>query len=226
MIRYIFTATAVIAGSSTLYLYLLHQRLSSRIQHESRSGKLGGSNSKLIEIESVPEQIFTDQYFALHDRASKSVSRDALPSIPAEALLSKLVRRNMSKFARFPQALAMKFGCETPEQRVTFEGSHIHSLDYNEGDVVCGVYRVVARGTNKVEFEMSMKGMEYVNGRLAISVEESLDHLIFATETFMWRRVDETRPMPLEKPVLRWMHETAAWWLIDSGVDYLMDLEN
>jgi hypothetical protein len=25
---------------------------------------------------------------------------------------------------------------------------------------------------------------------------------------------------------LRWMHETSVWWLLDSGVNYLMDLDS
>lgn len=119
----------------------------------------------------------------------------------------------------------LKMACKTQEERDSFKRSHIASLDLKEGDLVCGVYRVKVRKENKVEFEMQMKTMDFVNGRLAISCQEKGDTIVFTSETVMWRKADECRRMPLEKPVLRWMHETATMWLIDSGVRYLMDLE-
>lgn len=115
--------------------------------------------------------------------------------------------------------------CKTAEERQSFKASQISSLDFNKGDLVCGVYRVVARSKNKVEFEMTMKNMEFVSGRLAISFQERDGDMVFSSETVMWRRADETRTMPLEKKVVRWMHQTASWWLIDSGTKYLMDLD-
>lgn len=227
MMRFIVTASAVITGGSAVYFYIFHQRLSSRIQHKSHSGKLSAPSPKPIEIESVPETIFTDQYYAIYDHSSKFVSRDSLPkNVPTEQLFSKLVRRNMTAFTRFPQALVIRLISRTPEEQRSFKSSHISSLDFNKGDLVCGVYRVVARTKNKVEFEITMKNMEFVNGRLAISFRETESEVVFSSETLMWRRSDETQAMPMEKPLLRWMHETASWWLLDSGVKYLMEIES
>ena len=135
-----------------------------------------------------------------------------------------LVRRNMRIFTHFPQALAIRLLSRTDEEKRSFKASYINALEFSEGDLVGGVYRVVARTGSKVEFEIKMKNMEYVSGRLALSFRELGDEVVFFTETVMWRRVDE-QSMPLEKPALRWMHETAAWWLIDSGVRYLTELE-
>lgn len=223
--RFIFTASAIITGSSAVYFYICHQRLASRIQHRSHRGKLTAS-SKPVEIESVPDSVFTDEYFALYDRSTEAVPRSELPSsIPTDQLFTALVRRNMTAFSHFPQALMIRLLCGTEEEKQSFRSSQISSLDFKKGDLVCGVYRVVAREKNKVEFAMRMKNLEFVDGRLAISFSEMEDEVAFCSETMMWRRADETRSMPLEKPVLRWMHETAAWWLIDSGVKYLMDLE-
>ncbi|KAJ5218603.1 uncharacterized protein N7498_000702 [Penicillium cinerascens] len=225
MFRFIFTATAVITGSSAIYLYIFHQKLSARVQHRSHCGKLAES-PKPCEIESIPDTVYTDQYHALYDRSSKPVPRYLLPAcIPTDVLFTKLVRRNMTVFSHFPQALMMRMVCKTAEERRSFKASQISTLDFNKGDLVCGMYRVVARSKNKVEFEMTMKNMEFVNGRLAISFQERDGDLVFSSETIMWRRADEMRTMPLEKRVVRWMHETAAWWLIDSGTKYLMDLE-
>jgi hypothetical protein len=227
MMRFIFTASAVITGGSAVYFYLFHQRLSSRIQHKSHSGKLSAPSPKPIEIESVPDDIFTDQYFALYDHSSKSVARDALPkNIPTEQLFTKLVRRNMVAFTRFPQTLMIRLMSRAPEEQQSFKKAHLSSLDFTQGDLVCGVYRVIARSENKVEFEMTMKNMEFINGRLALSFRETENEVVFSSETLMWRRSDEKQAMPLEKPLLRWMHETAAWWLLDSGVKFLMEMES
>lgn len=225
MMRFIFTATAVITGSSAIYFYILHQRLSSRVQHRSHCGKLAAS-PKPNEIETIPDIVFTDEYFALYDRSSKPVPRYLLPgNVPTEQLFTNLVRRNMTAFTHFPQALMIRMVCKSAEEKQSFKASQISSLDFEKGDLVCGVYRVIARRKNKVEFEIKMKNMEFVNGRLAISFQEKDGEVVFSSETVMWRRADETRTMPLEKRVVRFMHETAAWWLIDSGIKYLMDLE-
>jgi hypothetical protein len=225
MMRLIITATAIITGSSVVYFYVFHQRLASTIQHKAHRGTLSAS-TKPTGIESVPDSVFTDQYFTLSDSSSKSILRSSLPGNEStELLLKKLVRRNMMAFSHFPQALMLKMACKSQEERDSFKRSHIASLDLKEGDLVCGVYRVKVRKENKVEFEMQMKTMDFVNGRLAISCQEKGDTIVFTSGTVMWRKADECRRMPLEKPVLRWMHETATMWLIDSGVRYLMDLE-
>ena len=170
--------------------------------------------------------VFTDKYIALYDWTSKPVPRCLLPGcMEIEQLFTKLLRRNMTAFSHFPQALMIRMGCTTTEEIQSFKASHIASLDFNKGDLVCGVYRVLARSKNKVEFEMKMNQMEFVNGRLALSFKENDGDVVFSSETVMWRRADESRTMPLEKRVVRFMHETAVWWLIDSGTKYLMDLE-
>ncbi|KAJ5279699.1 hypothetical protein N7478_005071 [Penicillium angulare] len=227
MIRLLATISAVLTGSSVVYFYVFHQRLSSRIEHTSRQGKLASSKAKPMIIKSIPESTFTDQHFALHDCASKSVPRSSLPaSISTEILFTKLVRRNMTIFTHFPQALMIRLISRTLEEKKSFKASHIATLDFHEGDLVCGLYRVVSRSSNKVEFEIKMKNMEFINGRLAIGFEEKGDEVVFCTETMMWRCADEKQAMPLEKPVLHWMHETAAWWLIDSGIRYLTEVES
>ena len=118
---------------------------------------------------------------------------------------------------------------KTPEQKRSFKKAYISALDFKEGDLVCGVYRVLLRRKDRVEFEIRMNGVDFVEGRLVISFEgkekEDGDEVVFCSETFMWRKADEVRRMPLERRGIRWLHETAAWWLVDSGVKYLVDLE-
>ncbi|KAJ5706072.1 hypothetical protein N7536_001761 [Penicillium majusculum] len=246
MIRFIFTATAIITSSSAIYFYIFHERLSKRIAHKSHLGTLSTA-TKQPSIESIPETVFGDEYFTLYDYASQSVPRACLPeSETTDVLFTKLVRRNMRVFSRFPQALMLAMASKTPEQKRSFQTGYLAALDFEVGDLVCGVYRVVARKRNRVEFEITMETVDFVQGRLAISYEESSSlegegegevvfcsglegegegEVVFCSETVMWKRADEGRKMPLERPVLKWMHETAAWWLMDSGVRCLTDLE-
>lgn len=227
MMRLLFTATAVITSSSAIYFYIFHKKLASHIQHWSHRGPLSTLSPKPTGIELVPEAIYTDQYYALYDYASKSVPRYSLPSRePTEVLFTKLVRRNMRAFAHFPQGLMMWAVCKTSEEKLSLKASHIDSLDFQVGDLVCGGYRVKVRTANKVEFEIKTDMIDCMGGRLAISFHEKEGEVTFCTETLMWKRTDEKRAMPLEKPMLQWMHELTAWWLIESGVKYLMDLES
>ncbi|CAG8906087.1 unnamed protein product [Penicillium nalgiovense] len=228
MIRLIFTATTIITSSSAIYFYIFHERLSKRVAHKSHLGTLSTA-TKSTNIESIPESVFSAEYFTLYDHVSKSVSRACLPSNEAtEMLFKRLVRRNMTAFSRFPQALVLAMASKTPEQKESFKAGYLAALDFEVGNLVCGVYQVVVRRWDRVEFEIKMETVDFVQARLAISFEESSQegNVVFCSETVMWKRADEGRKMPLERPVLRWMHETAAWWLMDSGVRYLVDLED
>ena len=132
----------------------------------------------------------------------------------------------MTAFSHLPAALMLRAVSKTSEQKKSFRTSHIASLSFQEGDLICGAYRVKVRRENKVEFEMKMQMMDYVDGRLAISCREEDGEVVFSTEVMMWKPADEQRAMPMENPAARWMHELASWWLVDSGVQYLMDLES
>ncbi|KAJ5826065.1 hypothetical protein N7474_003203 [Penicillium riverlandense] len=225
MLRHAITATALITGSSAVYFYILHLKLSSRVQHESHFETLSASSPRPTAIESVPEKVFTDHNYAFYDRASKTVPRDSLPLAESlESLFTKYVRRNMTAFSHLPAALMLRAVSKTPEQKQSFRTSHIASLNFQEGDLICGAYRVKVRHENKVEFEMKMQTMDFVEGRLALNCREEDGEVVFSTDVMMWKPADEKRTMPMEKPVARWMHELASWWLVDSGVQYLMDL--
>jgi len=125
--------------------------------------------------------------------------------------------------SRFPQAYLLRL-VSTPDERKTFQQGHISTLNFVEGDIVCGVYRVAARTESKVEFEMKPMGIVQ-GGRLVIGIEANGDELVCSSETVMWKRAGEKRLMPLEMGVARWMHELASWWLLDSGTRYLAALK-
>lgn len=74
-----------------------------------------------------------------------------------------------------------------------------------------------------MELEMSRGN---VAGRLVIGyvVGKDRETVTFSNETVMWCRRDEGK-LPLENRVVRFFHEMTAWWLMDSGVCYLMDMD-
>jgi hypothetical protein len=225
MLRLILTTTAIITTSTAIYLYTFHSRLSKRINHTSHHGPLSKAPTK-PNIQSLPPQLSSNDYITLYDHASKCIPLSSLPSTDTVHLFTKLIRRNMTAFSRFPQSLLLAMASETPEQKRSFNKEYLATLDFEVGDLVCGVYRVVTRSTDRVEFEIGLEKMEFVQGRLGISFREEDGNFVFCSETVMWRRADEGRKMPLERGAVRWMHEIASWWLTDSGVRYLVDLED
>ncbi|KAJ5121294.1 uncharacterized protein N7515_009255 [Penicillium bovifimosum] len=227
MLRLIFTTTTIITTSTAIYLYTFHARLSKRITHISHHGPLTKAPVK-PSIQSLPPQLSnndSNDFITLYDRASKCIPLSTLPSPDIPHLFTNLVRRNMTAFSRFPQALLLAMASKTSEQKRSFKKEYLATSDFEVGDLVCGVYRVVSRSADRVEFEMAMEKMEFVQGRLGISYREEGGNVVFCSETVMWKRADEGRKMPLERGVVRWLHEIASWWLIDSGVRYLVDLE-
>ncbi|KAJ5558228.1 hypothetical protein N7535_008443 [Penicillium sp. DV-2018c] len=226
MLRLIITTTTIISASTAIYLYTFHTRLSKRVTHISHHGPLSKTPTK-PSIQSLPPQLSTasNDFITIYDRASKSVPLSSLPSTDTAHLFTCLVRRNMTAFSRFPQALLLAMASKTPEQKRSFKKEHLDTLDFEVGDLVCGVYRVVTRSKDRVEFEMGLEKMEFAQGRLGISFREEGGNAVFCSETVMWKRAEEGRKMPLERGVVRWLHEIASWWLIDSGVRYVVDLE-
>lgn len=52
------------------------------------------------------------------------------------------------------------------------------------------------------------------------------DDLVVYGETVMWKKVEDKKlVLPLERKLARGMHEVTSWWLLDSGVRYLMGLK-
>lgn len=179
-----FAAAAVAAGSSSLYVYLLHRRLARSTLHvyKSCSGKdlvtaTEQSDDKHDEIQpictTIPDNVFTsDQYLLVYDRAWRILNKDSdLPSDQdlttalggttgsyEQKLLTAYLRRNMSAFARYlPQAriIKMMIRKSNPEAVQTLNPAFIEKLDFVVGDVVCGIYKILKREDAVVEFGMS-----------------------------------------------------------------------
>ncbi|KAB8252634.1 hypothetical protein BDV35DRAFT_335727 [Aspergillus flavus] len=221
---YVSSVLLATSSATVTYLYFLHRSLGHRIHHEFHQSELPDSVSTIL---SLPVEVSRGEYRTFYDHASRRVARKLLPAQKLEDLFTLLLRRNMTAFSRFPQAWILRLTVP-PADRITFHASHIQSLQFKEGDLVCGLYRVQERTPSKAVLELLFKGE--VSGRMVIRFWEDGEDVVFCTETIMWtRKVNAGQGkrviVPLENPMLKFLHEMAAWWLIDSGVTYLLDLK-
>lgn len=216
--------TILLSSGFALSVYAFHNSLSKRVHHEHSQGAF--PNTAKNKFTSIPDTISADEYHCIHDRALCRVPRRDLPLQSRPDLFVLLLRRNMIAFGRFPQAYMLRLMI-TPEKRQTFSPSHIQSLDFKLGDVVNGIYRVCERRESDVVYQIDAQGP--IDGRLAIRCWEEGDEAIFCSETIMWTKKatenEKQAKLPLERPLLRFLHELAAWWLLDSGARYLMGLK-
>jgi len=202
----------------------LHRSLSRSTTHTTTQTRLTPSLTQ--NISSIPASAFNSPHTAIHDCAYRTVPASLVPDLLEQELLKLYLRHTMGTFSsKFPQAWILR-RLVTPERRKTFARSHISALHFEEGDVVCGVYKVVARRGGRVEFAMEMPKMGVVRGgRLVVSVERKGEEVVCGSETVMWKDAKEKRKMPLEGGFGKWAHEMAAWWLLDSGVWFLQKIK-
>ncbi|KAL2862058.1 something about silencing, SAS, complex subunit 4-domain-containing protein [Aspergillus pseudodeflectus] len=201
------TAAAVGAGSIAASIYLSNWKrsLASRIIHTSKNGQISPSTPK--NISSLPTDIFSSRYHVLYDYASTSAPRSTLPNLDPSALLTMLLRRNMSSFASSPQARILKFTASGSEIQQSFDTKHIQGLNFEEGDLVCNAYQVKLRTEDKAEFEFKFG----VQGRLVVRAEVRGDDVVFHNETIMWRERESKSKLPLERGLAQWVHELTAY---------------
>ncbi|KIX02377.1 uncharacterized protein Z518_08318 [Rhinocladiella mackenziei CBS 650.93] len=226
--RLIFSAVALAGSSVVMYTIYLHRTLSSKIKHRAGIGLVNVEDESDTKIESLPPELANPSRFhIIHDVASKSVPSARLPRYAdPDHLLTKYLRRTMSYFTRFPQALLLRLVFKSAEAKRTFDPSFIQTMDFVPEDIVCGTYRVEIRTPNKVEFAMIRpEGLPPIDGRLVISIQPKGDQTLFVSETMQWRRQEENVVLPLEMKSMKWLHELASWWLIESGSQWLCDLQ-
>ena len=153
----------------------------------------------------------------IHDIASKPVQKELLPALDTNTLLTTYLRSTMVRFSSFPQAWVLRLISD----RTTFRKAYIQNLEFEDGDVVCGLYRVVLRTEEKVEFLLKQGSVE---GRLVVGVKPRGADMEFYSETVMWKGKDDKAAMPLERAVPKWLHELASWSLLESGTNHLVGL--
>ena len=215
--------SAVVIGTSsvTIYLVSLYRALSRAIEHSSHLELC----ETMTTIKSLPSAFRENmsEYRIVHDIASTSVPALKLQRYnDKEAMLTSYIRRNMMCFSRFPQAWAIYYMVKSSELQQTFKRAYIQSLDFQVGDVVCGVYRVELRSPNSVELGMApFQGSPPVDGLLVIEIVDQAGQLTFRNETLQWARKESLALLPLEQPVIRWLHNFTTWWLLDTGCKFL-----
>lgn len=226
--RALFASGAIAVASAYLYGRYLHQSLASQVRHRNGSAVARIEADKSGQLESLPKELLDNpnRFRIVHDIDEKSIpDADLFNDSNMEQLFTKLVRRNMSAFANLPQSWMMRTMARTTEQRQSFQKAHLASIDYKEGDLFCGFYRVIRRSPAKVEVKMEPPpGAGALDGRLVISLNERADEVLLRTETLQWIAVDSQTILPLERAPVRFMHETASWWLLVSGAKYLQSL--
>lgn len=165
-------------------------------------------------------------YRVAHDKVVKYMVHSAfMMSEDREAKFTKLLRRNMTSFSRMPQGWLLWIALKTPDQRRTFTLDHIQSLDFKEGDVVCGNYHVVKRTPLRVEIELQPpKALGPVSGLMIISVRPRNDGAALVTETIQWTKKDSGAILPLERWIGGFLHSVASRWLVITGAAYLRSL--
>ncbi|KAH6677574.1 hypothetical protein B0J14DRAFT_584625 [Halenospora varia] len=215
-------STALI-GTPIAYLIYLHRSLSHKINHSSKQGLLTSATTQ--RISTIPSSALSSDHVMYHDTSSKPIPKALVPKDGKKELLTMYLRYNMCLFSsRFPQAWILRLMC-TAEERASFAQNYLQKLNFEEGDLVNGVYRVLVRSENKVELELKTAGAMQ-GGRLLIEIEESDDNYVFVNETVMWKKVGEKELMPMERGLVRGLHELASWWLLDAGTRFLIGLKD
>lgn len=134
----------------------------------------------------------------------------------------------MNLFSRSPQAYIIRNFVKSPELQKTFNKNHIESLAFQEGDIVCGVYKTTKRTDHKAGF--SFGPMEGYAGppmsvRIVVTLSRNNEHADLSSDVYMWRPKTGKNPtLPLESSFGRWFHGIFIARMLGSGTQYLLGL--
>ncbi|SMQ51411.1 unnamed protein product [Zymoseptoria tritici ST99CH_3D7] len=213
-------ASASVAGVVLLPL-LYHYSLGRKISHTHPNRSVRQAALECGEISSLPKEIVENAqaYRIAHDKVVKHIPN--LVFMKNEELttnFTKMLRRNMASLSRMPQGWMLWLVLSLPEQRRTFSREYIESLDFEEGDVVCGIYRVAVRTAVHVELELQAPTSDWpISGLTIISLRPRNDGASLISETIQWTKKDSGAILPLERWVGGFLHSFAARWLVVTG---------
>jgi hypothetical protein len=223
--RILLASGTITLASVYLYARYYHQSLASQVSHQAVDTTGRKRARENGELETLPTDLLENpQIFRIiHDRDEKTLDdAQIFDHNNVEELFTKLVRRNMTCFAKLPQSWMLSMMAKTPEQKVSFKQSHLLGIDYVEGDLFCGFYRVIKRDALKVEINMEPPpGAGPLRGRLVVSLNRRGGEAFLRTETLQWVEADAKVALPLERAPIRFMHEMASWWLLVSGAAFI-----
>ncbi|KAM0703201.1 hypothetical protein Q7P35_009139 [Cladosporium inversicolor] len=218
-----------ILGLTTLAAYLKHKHINLEakanrhiVKAQERSIDCNNGN-----LQSLPQALLSNPNALpfLHEKCSIHIPIYTISNDTPEHF-TRLLHHNMMSFTRYPQAWI--FWLVLPKHRHTFSRSYIERLDFVEGDLVCGVYRVVKAKPSYVELSMEVPPrFGTVAGLLVIRLQARADSGVdLITETLQWTTEGLIRDLPLSKPLPKLLHEFASASLLVSGADLLRSLQN
>ena len=234
------------------YLHNLHGTLKSRTTHTRPSFPPGALESLPHHLLAHPESyriIYERDSIPLALTLSTNQNRNFHVHPCARKIFTALMRRNMIFFATYlPQAWLLRLLARTPEAKHSFSHHHISTLAFEPGDLVCGIYTVLARQDMKCEMGFSppprSSSLAFstgfptsFGGRLVTSIVqneskgegegEGAGEALLVTETLQWVLRSEAAEatggftLPLERGAMKWLHELASWWLLVEGAKWL-----
>ena len=189
LISVLCTGIGTLLAIATIYIRasMLHARPASVIHHQSinhderkalvGSGKLTNLPTNLLK---EPED-----FKVIHELDQWVIRRTTLRNGEEfNRAFTRLMRRNMGLFARFPQCWLIRLVARNAEQRQSFSQEHIKSLDFEDGDLFCGIYRVVRRSQCHMEANLEMpRSKPPVGGMLVVSMVTRDDQYLLSTQT-------------------------------------------
>ncbi|KXT13889.1 hypothetical protein AC579_2623 [Pseudocercospora musae] len=225
----LFLAGGSLSVAGIVLCPLLHYAILGRqLTHTYPNASSRYASLECGEISSLPKHLVENpkQYRIVHDKVTKPIPELTLAlSEDSENAFTKLLRYNMELITRTPQGwigwLALK------HSRHTFSKDYIESLDFEEGDLVNGLYEVVKRTAVHVEFKINPPP-EFnpgIEGRLIIQLRPRNQGAVLQTETIQWSHHDNRLThLPLESRVIRFLHDWAERWIAIKGAQYLLSI--
>ncbi|KAF2150179.1 hypothetical protein K461DRAFT_281424 [Myriangium duriaei CBS 260.36] len=237
------TAVAVSVALGSGYLVHLKRSVSKQttcttVTHFPRLEKANKSDTPKISESYLPQSPLTlpaevaSSHVLSHEQVfSKPIDLSSV-HLPEDETLTAYLRGTMVAFSSTPQAYMIR-SMVSAEEKQTFDKSYIDSLNFVNGDIVNGVYRVCYRGPRasaKECVELMLDPSPAYRGPavkgMICAVMDVVNNgpgngggkIVFVNETLMWRRPEEKATM-LEGGLGRWLHGLLAQWLVVKGMN-------
>jgi hypothetical protein len=219
-------ATGILGLASAIaYTKHKHSSLEAKLYRHTVLPQEREQEREKGNLQSIPQALLGTQEAPalLHEKCSIAIPNYTI-SNDSPKHFTQLLRHNMISFARLPQAWI--FWLVMPKQRHTFSQAYIERLDFIEGDLVCGVYRVVKASATCVEMGMKVPPrFGAVGGLLVVRLQANPDSGVsMITETLQWTLDGTIKDLPLSKPLPKFLHEFASASLLASGAGFLENL--
>jgi hypothetical protein len=218
----IVAAAILILSTAAAYIKHKHSLLEEKVNRHAVSSQERLEQHTKGNLQSLPQALLTtpEASALLHEKCSIQIPNYEISDDSPEHF-THLLRHNMASFARYPQAWA--FWLVLPKHRYTFSRSYIERLVFVEGDLVCGVYKVIKAKPTYVELSMEVPPrFGTIAGLLAIRLDNTPEsEVVLTTETLQWTSNGTIEDLPLSKPLSKLLHEFASASLLISGAAFL-----